>query len=207
MPNLLLYEMKPDIEAFAKALRGLPIEFVARKQLELTSKLEQIARAHPYTQSYLLTIRGELIPGPDTQIHLQIESKKYRVNAEARLDMGRDNNANTSGYLHAGKFISSEDEVFAEVELVTNTMNWNFSPGWGRRLGPNTVVGARFNVTDNIRYAWLEQHFGDNWRLRFDRSSEKDDDEVALRYKLHDFLSAELVHRSHENFIRVIGQL
>ncbi|MDF2501523.1 MAG: hypothetical protein K0Q77_2237 [Anaerosporomusa subterranea] len=206
MPNLLLYEMKPEVETFAKALRGLPTEFVVRKQRELTNQLEQIALVHPYTQSYLLNVRGELIPGPDTQIHLQLESRKYRVNAEARLDMGRDN-ANTSGHLHAGKFVSPEDELFVEVELSTNTMQWQFSPGWGRRIGPNTVVGARFNVTDNSQYAWLEHRFGENWRLRFDRSSEKDDDEIGLRYKLHDFLSAELVHRPHENFIRVIGQL
>jgi len=148
MPNLLLYEMRPGLETYAKAMRGLPVEFVARKQQGLTNKLEQIALAHPYTQAYLLTVRGELIPGPDTEIHLQAESRKYRVNAEARLDMGREN-ATTSGQLHAGKFFSDKDEIFTEVELITDTMKWRFSPGWGRRIGPNTVVGVRFNVTDS----------------------------------------------------------
>lgn len=206
MPNLLLYQMRPKLEAFAKALRGLPLAFISRKQQELTARLEQIALEHPYTQAYLLTVRGELIPAQDTQLYLQLESRKYRVTAEARLDMGRDE-GNTSGLLHAGKFVSDRDEAFIEVELLTNSMQWQFSPGWGRRIGPNTVVGARFNLTDNSRYAWLEHRFGSNWRLRFDRSSEANDDEIGLRYKLHDFLSAELVHRPHENFLRVIGQL
>jgi hypothetical protein len=151
-------------------------------------------------------VRGELIPGPDTEIHLQAESRKYRVNAEARLDMGRENGT-TSGQLHAGKFFSDKDEIFTEVELITDTMKWRFSPGWGRRIGHNTVAGVRFNVTDRARYAWLEHSFGGDWRLRFDRSSEKNDDEIGLRYKLHDFLSAEFVHRPHENFVRVIGHL
>lgn len=206
MPNLLLYDMRPRLEVFAKALRGLPTAFVERKQIEFLAKLEERAAAHPYTTAYRLQTRAELTAGADTEILLYTESRSYRINAEALLDLGRED-ANTSGKLHAGKYISSEDEVFVEVGLVTNTMKWQVSPGWGRRVGPDTVVGARFNVTDNIRYAWLEHRFSRNWQIRFDRSSEQEDDEIGLRYKLHDFLSAELVHRPHENFIRVIGQL
>ncbi|MDU4960924.1 MAG: hypothetical protein E6X17_09735 [Sporomusaceae bacterium] len=206
MPNLLLYQMRPELDAFARSLRGLPVEFISRRQQELTRRMEQIASAHPYTASYQLNVRGELLPGQDTQLNLQLDSIKYRVYAEARLDLGRDD-GNTSGLLHVGKFVSGRDEAFVEVELLTDNMEWQFSPGWGRRIGPNTVVGARFNLTDNARYAWLEHRFGSNWRLRFDRSSEDRDDEIGLRYKLHDFLGVELVHRSHENFLRVIGQL
>ena len=57
-PNIMLYEMRPSADAFAKALRGLPVEFVTRKQPELTKKLEQMVTAHPYTQSYLLNCQG-----------------------------------------------------------------------------------------------------------------------------------------------------
>lgn len=206
MPNLLLYKLKPDVEAFAKALRGLPLDFVVRKQQQLTRQLEQIALNHPYTQSYALTVRGDLIPGRDTQVYLQVESRKYRVNAEARLDMGRDED-NTSGYLHVGKFMSDKDEAFVEAELITNSMKWVFSPGWSRRLGSNTLAGLRYNVTDSIGYTWLEQRLGNNWRLRFDRSSADDDDEIGLRYQFHDFLSTELVRRPGETFVRVIGHL
>ena len=206
MPNLLLYEMRPNLEGLAKALRGLPTAFVERKQQELNTKFEQTAATHPYTAAYRLQTRAELTAGADTEIAIHTESRSYRINAEALLDMGREN-ANTSGKLHAGKYVSADDEVFVEVGLVTNTMKWQFSPGWGRRVGPDTVVGARFNVTDNIRYAWLEHRFSRNWQIRFDRSSEQDDDEIGLRYKLHDFLSAEFVHRPKESFIRVIGQL
>lgn len=206
IPNVMLYEIRPGADVFAKALRGLPVDFVARKQTELTDRMEKLVQKHPYTESYQLNIRAELVPGPDTEIKLKAESRKYRINAEARLDMGRFN-ANTSGLLHAGKFITPDDELFVEIGLITNSMKWEFSPGWGRRVGPNTVIGARINVSDNIRYAWLEHNLGENWRLRFDRSSLDNDDQIGIRYKLHDFLSAELVHRSKENFVRVIGQL
>lgn len=206
MPNILLYEMRSELDAFAKALRGLPAEFVVRKQQELASQAEAIVSAHPYKQAYLLDVRAELVPGPDTDINIRAESRRYRVNAEARLDMGREK-SNTSGLLHAGKFVSPDDELYLEVGLVTNSMRWQISPGWSRQVGSNTLIGARVNVTDNIRYAWLEHHIGDNWRLRFDRSSKDNDDEIGIRYKLHDFLSAELVHRTNENFVRVIGQL
>lgn len=205
IPNIMLYDMRPQVELYAKALRGLPTAFVERKQSVFVEKLEQTAVSHPYAKAYLLDIRAEIAPGADTDIQLGVESRKYRVNAEAWLDMGRDHD-NTSGLLHAGKYVSQEDELFMEVRLITNSMKWQFSPGWSHQLGSKTFVGARFNVTDNIQYAWLEQYSG-NWRLRFDRSSKTGDNEIGLRYKLHDFLSAELVHREDENFIRVIGQL
>ena len=75
-------------------------------------------------------VRAELVPDTETKIKIKAESRKYRISAEARLDMGREDD-NTSGLLHAGKFVTPDDELFAEVGLITNSMKMAIQPWLG----------------------------------------------------------------------------
>lgn len=205
VPNMLLYQMNPALESYAKSLRGLPVGFLYRKQPEIIAEIEQLLLRNRYTRQFRLTSQVELTAAETTMVQVQTDSSSYRINLEGWLDLSS-NNSSTTGRLHAGKFVTAKDELFLELRLIS-TMHGQISAGWGHQLGRYTAAGVRLGLNDNRQIGWLEQQFGRNWQIKLEHSLKTNERELSLRYKFHDFLSAELVNQPDENFIRLVGHL
>lgn len=206
IPNVLLAAASPPVRETAGILRGLPVAFVERHKDYFTTEISQAAARQPAASKYGITLTPELHPGTDTQITLNAETDKYRVTLEGSLDMGRQED-NTMAKLHVGKFTGKRDEAFLEVKFLPDNLNWEFEPGWGHKFTENTIAGIRYNFSDSESTLWLNQYAGANWTIRFEHMPKSDYNELGIRYKLHDFLSAEYVITKKENWLRLVANL
>ncbi|MBP2639141.1 MAG: hypothetical protein H6Q66_92 [Firmicutes bacterium] len=206
IPNVLLLTARPDVEATAGELRGLPVAFVERHHAYFANRIGNQAAQLPAARRYELKLTPMLEPGRETRVTLNAETDRYKVTLEGHLDMGREQD-NTAVQLHAGKYISNRDEAFMEVVLFPNQVSWQFLPGWGHRVGTNTTLGIKYNIGDKQAVLWLQQPLARNWSFRLERTPAISYTEVGIRYKFHDFISAEYVFTNHDNWLRLVGDL
>ena len=206
IPNLLLLEAKPAVEKSAEILRGLPVDFIERHKGYFVERIRSAAAGHPVTARYGLTINPALRTGAETEVILNVDTDKYKVWLEGYLDMDRSKD-NTSVKGHLGKNIGKADEIFTEITFVPSSVKWTFEPGWGHQLGANATVGFKANSTHWYGVGYYQQHLSSLWSLRLERTPALNRNELGIRYKIHEFLSAEYIITGEENWLRLVGNL
>ncbi|HWQ62040.1 MAG TPA: hypothetical protein VN521_06990 [Negativicutes bacterium] len=206
IPNFLLLGARPAVEDATAPMRGLPVAFVERHHTYFRDTLTKVAAAQPAAKRYGLHLTSTLRPGVATDVEINAETTKYNVSLEGYLDMGRRED-DISARLHVGQYFGRQDELFMEVTFIPTSVTWEFVPGWGHRLGPRTEAGAKYNLSSENGLIWLKQELDDRWSLRLERTPAARFNEVALRYKLHEFLSAEYVVTTNNRWLRLVGNL
>lgn len=206
IPNLLLVHARPAVEVQAQSMRGLPVAYVERRLSYFTERVRTATQNDPMIRQFGLKVLPKVLPGIDTEVAVSVEAEKYRITAEVWLDVGRDKD-NISGQAHIGRKIGSHDELFLELKILPGSMTWQLMPGWGHQFGVNTHAGFRYRTHDQEWAAWLEQGLGGRWSLRAERWPNLNRNELGIRYKLHDFLSAEFVLDNDANWLRLVGHL
>lgn len=207
VPNLLLLSARPTVEEAGKVMQGLPVAFVERHRDYFTAKVNVAAASRPAAKRYGLTIMPVINAGTETNVTVTANTTKYKFTLEGYLDVGRDSNDNTSARLHAGKFVGQRDEAFVEVDFMPNSVTWQFLPGWGHQITPDTIAGMKYNLNEKQNVLWINHRLTSDWSLRLEHIPEISQNEVAIRYKLHDFLSAEYVMGDEDHWIRLVGNL
>lgn len=206
IPNLLLVHARPAVELQARSMRGLPVAYVERRLNYFITRVQSATQDDPLIQKFGLSVKPQVRPGTDTEVQISVESGQYRVWAEAWLEVGQ-NQDNIAGKAHIGTKIGSQNELFLELKLLPGTMTWEVMPGLGRQFAGETWAGVRYRTNDKEWVFWLEQGLGGRWSLRVERWPGLNLNEVGLRYKLHDFLSAEFVMTNTRNWLRMVGHL
>ena len=205
IPNLLLMQLKYKYLAECDKLRGLPVAYVEAHKGELEALIRDKLLAEPEIRSNKLRPVVTLTPGPALGVTIMIVSDDYKIWFEGYGDIGREDD-NLSGKAHLGKYFSPEDEVFGEVEVILDDVQWRFGVGYARYWGKSVwSYTRRIPVADNDYK--LEYHLSPKWRLRAEHFSGDDRNEFGVRYRIHEFLSAEGVYGDDEFYLRVIGNL
>lgn len=206
IPNILLLEARPAVEETVKSLRGLPVAFVERNRQFITDKIRNVTEQHAIAKRYGLTVKPVITAGTDTRIVVETETNKYKIWLEGYLDMGKTED-NASAKLHVGQNISENDELFVETLFIPSTVSWRFSPGWAHRLGSSTEAGIKYNATQKGGSLWMQQNVSSKWSLRLERVPASDYNELGVRYKIHEFISAEYIFTSEDKWLRLVGNL
>jgi hypothetical protein len=206
LPNLMLVHARPAIETQVRSMRGLPVAYIERRLSYFTEKIRLTTLADPLVNTYGHKVTPLIRPGTDTDVSIAVEAEKYRINAEVWLDVGKERD-NISGKAHIGRKFSDRDELFLELKVMPGTMKWEFMPGWGRQFAAETWLGACYRINDSEVGFWLDQGLGGRWSLRGERWAGRNKNEVGIRYKLHDFLSAEFVLTNDASWLRLVGHL
>ena len=206
IPNLLLVHARPAIEEQVRSMRGLPVAYVERHRTYFTERVRTTALADPVIRQLALNVLPQVTPGQDAEVLVTVDTDRFRITAEVSLDTGKDRD-NISAKAHLGQKIGKRDELFLELKVLPGMMTWEFMPGWGHQFGRDTWAGLRYRTNDREWVGWLEQGLGGRWSLRAERWSGLDRNEFGLRYKLHDFLSAEFVLTNDRSWLRMVGHL
>ena len=206
IPNILLLELKPVIEQTSLMMNGLPVAFIQRHNGFFTNRIAAVTKDHSVAKQYGLTLTPKIVAGTETAIEMKVETSKYSLSLEGYIDMGKKQD-NTTLKLHAGKFIGKSDELFTEVEFVPSSVAWRFYPGWSHKLGSTTQTGVKYGTDEKTMIWWFNQHLEKGWMVRGERNTRTGQSEFGIRYKIHDFLSAEYVFGEQEKWLRVIGHL
>ncbi len=205
IPNILLMNLKRKYANECDKLRGLPVEFVQRQKEEIEKFLLNKLLSEPEIREYQLQPVVNITPDVDMGIEILINSDKYKIWFEGYGDIGRGEN-NLSGKAHIGKFISAKEEVFGEAEIVLDDVEWNFGAGYTRYWGKSGWSFVR-RMPDGDNNYRLEYYLDPKWRLRAEHFSDDNRNEYGVRYRIHEFLSAEYVYGGDEFYLRIIGNL
>ena len=206
IPNLLLVHARPAVEERARAMRGLPVEYVERHRAYFTEQVRQVTLADPVIRQFDLKVSPVVRPGVDAEVAVAVETETWRIFGEVYLDVGRDKD-NVSGKAHLGRLVAPRDELYLEAKVLPGDMTWQFMPGWGHQLGHDSWAGVQYRTNDREWGWWWTQSLGGRWSFRAERWWHIDYNEIGLRYKLNDFLSAELVFSNDRSWLRFVGHL
>lgn len=205
IPNILLMELKYKYLAECDKLRGLPVAYVQDHKEELEQILMDKLLAEQAVQNFRLQPSVRLTPGANLGVNIMINSDDYKLWFEGYGDVGRDSD-NLSGKAHIGKFISPRDEAFGEAEVILDDVEWRFGAGYARYWGKSVWSYMRRMPIGDNDYR-LEYNLSPKWRLRAEHFSGDDRNEFGVRYRIHEFLSAEYVYGGDEFYLRIIGNL
>lgn len=205
IPNILLMKLKHKYADECNKLRGLPVNYVERQKQEIEGFLLNKLRNEPEIIKYELQPFVNITPDADMDIEIIIDSNKYKIWFEGYVDIGR-NEDNLSGKAHFGKFISPKEEFFGEVEIVLDDVDWNFGLGYTRYWGKSGWSYIR-RIPDGENNYKFEYNLDPKWRLRAEHFAKKNRNEYGVRYRIHEFLSAEYVYGGDEFYLRIIGNL
>lgn len=205
IPNILLMKLKHKYADECNKLRGLPVSYVARQKQEIEEFLLSKLRNEQEILEYDLKPQVTITPDADMSIEFLINSDKYKVWFEGYGDIGR-GEENLSGKAHFGKFVSPKEEVFGEVEATLDNVDWTFSAGYTRYWGKSGWSYIR-RVPDGENNYKLEYYLNPKWKLRAEHFANQNRNEYGVRYRIHEFLSAEYVYGGDEFYLRIIGNL
>lgn len=205
IPNILLMELKYKYLSECDRLRGLPVAYVQAHKAELEQMLTDKLLAEQAVQNFRLQPSVRLTPGANLGVNIMINSDDYKLWFEGYGDVGRDSD-NLSGKAHIGKFISPRDEAFGEAEVILDDVEWRFGAGYARYWGKSVWSYMRRMPIGDNDYR-LEYNLSPKWRLRAEHFSGDDRNEFGVRYRIHEFLSAEYVYGGDEFYLRIIGNL
>lgn len=205
VPNILLNRLKVKYQQECERLRGLPVAYLSDHKSEYEAYLTEKLLEEDEVRQYNLKPRITVFPGADTGVEILLFSDEYKIWFEGYGDIGRDKD-NLSGRAHIGKFISDKDELFGEAGVILDDVQWNFGFGYTRYWGKSSwSYMKRIPYGDNDYK--LEYTLSDKWRLRAEHFSGDDRNEYGVRYRIHEFLSAEYVYGGEEFYLRLIGNL
>lgn len=205
VPNILLNRLKVKYLDECEKLRGLPVSYLQRHRQEYEEYLTGQLAAESEVRQYNLKPRITIVPGADTEVEILLFSDEYKIWFEGYGDIGRGED-NLSGKAHIGKFISERDEVFGEVGVTLDHVQWDFGVGYTRYWGKSSWSYTRRIPYGDNAYK-LEYTLSNKWRLRAEHFSGDNRNEYAVRYRIHEFLSAEYVYGGDEFYLRMIGNL
>ena len=205
IPNVLLMKLKYKYAGECDKLRGLPVAYVQRHRQELEQQLLEKLMTEPEVKNYQLRPEVKITPGADLGVNIMIKSDDYKIWFEGYGDIGRDKE-NLSGKAHLGKMISPRDEIFGEAEVILDDVQWRFGTGYTHYWGKSGWSYVRRIPIGDNNYR-LEYSLSPKWRLRAEHFSGDNRNEFAVRYRIHEFLSAEYVYGGSEFYLRLIGNL
>ncbi len=205
IPNLLLNRLKFKYADECEKLQGLPVAYLEHHCQEYADYLSTKLASEYEVRQYNLKPRITVRPGADTAVEIILYSDEYKIWLEGYGDIGRDKD-NLSGKAHLGKYISPHDEIFAEAEVVLDDVQWQFGAGYTCYWGKSSwSYMRRAPAGDNVYK--LEYTLSPKWKLRAEHFSGDDRNEYGVRYRIHEFLSAEYVYGGNEFYLRLIGNL
>ena len=205
IPNILLMKLKYKYADKAKSLQGLPVSYMEANHGMLAERLLEELSAEPQVRRHHLKPQIVIHPGAETQLDISLESHEYKIWFEGYGDVGRKDHY-LSGRAHIGRFISSRDEFFGEAGVDLKDVRWDFSAGYAYHWGKATLSYMRRVPADANIYRF-EYDFTPKWRFRFEHFGDKKENEYAVRYRIHEFLSGEYVYSTKKSYFRIIGNL
>ncbi len=206
MPAVVLIKPKQNIANYAEKLRGLPVEFLAQHKEKIQEKLNTYILQQQIFKDFKLSANVQIVPKTKPDIIINVESVRYKIWFEGYIDLGKDSDE-FSGRAHLGKKISIKDEIFTEITLYPENAKWHFDFGLARHW-KNTSFSFLYRPSDDDKILRLEQNFLKNWQIRLEKYDKINRLEFALRYRIHEFLAAEIVFgKNKENYFRLVGNI
>jgi hypothetical protein len=204
MPNILLLNYRPQIQKKADIMLGVPVDFVKRHNAYFNQVLVTSLDEQKDFRSFHVKTHIELNPGEKTYVKSYSDTARYRFTLEGYFDINSKAD-NTTFRIHLGRFISSHDEVFTELDFYPQSVTWKAFYGYERELLPTVKMGMKYDSNAHNGVFLLKKKFDNKWLLRYEYAFADQTEELGLRYKIHDFVSLEYIIDDKDSWLRLIG--
>lgn len=205
IPNLLLEQIRPELEAAVTGFTGLPAQFIDRHRAYFTNRLTELTARHTLAKRYGIVFTPSINAAAETEVAFKADTSLYNLTLDGYLDVGRRTD-NNSLKLHMGKNFSNKTEAFLETTFLPGSVTWKFMPGMVYRYD-YTAAGFKYDITNEHYILLFNQYLGNHWSARFERTPADGSYEFGLRYKLHEFVSLEYIFTNNDHWLRLIGNL
>jgi len=204
MPNILLLNYRPRIQKKSDIMLGVPVDFVKRHSDYFNQVLVSALDDQKDFRLFHVKTRIELTPGEKTYVKSHSDTDRYSFTLEGYFDVNSKAD-NTAFRIHLGRFISSLDEVFTEIDFYPQSVTWKAFYGYEREMLPTVKLGMKYDSNAHNGVFILKKKFDDKWRLRYEYAFADQTEELGLRYKIHDFVSLEYIIDDKDSWLRLIG--
>ena len=207
VPNFTLLNHRSLMEENVNMVIGVPVGFVKRHREELqqlmADRLDETADFRAMEMKTKVTFSGE----ENMSVMSRSDTARYLIRLTGWYDVGRRNRDNdkTVFKLHTGVNLTPYDEFFLQTAFLPEKPDWGWEAGYRHRIFPWTALETRYNLREKGFIAGIEQQLSPKWLLRYEYRWIDETGEAAVRYKLHDFLSIELVNDKKDDWLRLIG--
>ena len=207
MPNVALVTHRTIMEDRVNLLVGVPVAFVERHKADIEELIRVPLDEQKDFRALRMKSNVELNAGEKTSVMIRSDSERYRMRLSGWLDIGRSDKAKDDFVFraHIGRKISKLDEGFLQLDAQPQDVHFKWSLGYARDFTHGTEAALRYDLTDETMIARLEQEIFTDWILRYEHRFHNDENEAAIRYRLHDFLDVEYAVDRRESWLRFIG--
>lgn len=209
LPNAALLTQRQDMQAAVDMFVGVPVDFVKRHREAIQSLLERRIDDKDVSKSWGVHTKVTITPGERMGVMSRSDSDKYMVRFEGRADVGHsDSKARDNGIMVRGiiaKQFKNRDGLFSMVDFYPQHTNWDWDVGYYRDIVPKLRGHVRYDLKDKYWKGGLKYDFAPRWSILYEYRHLGNINEMALRYKLHDFLSLECVLDNHDRWLRFVG--
>ena len=208
VPRLLMLKASEETEFALEHLQGLPVDFVTRKQADISAEMNRILQNDSFIKKYGIATETRLIPGELTELKINALTDHWIIRTEVWLDAGRDGNKNTTFEGMLGHYVGKRDTIFGETRFYPGPMDWDIFGGWYHHFGSVMDVGYKYNFLNNENHVFGVIPFGEQFALRYDRNFKTRDNEFGLSYKIHNYMTLEYVYNDKDGkWLRIIANL
>lgn len=204
MPNILLLNYRPQIQKKTDIMLGVPVNFVKRHSAYFNQVL--VASLDKQKDFRFLHVKThiDLNPGEKTYVKSYSDTDRYSFKLEGYFDLNSKDD-NTLFRIHLGRFISSLDEVFTEMDFYPQSVTWKAFYGYEREILPTVKMGMKYDSNAHNGVFLFKKKFDNKWLLRYEYAFADQTEEIGLRYKIHDFVSLEYIINDNDSWLRLIG--
>lgn len=204
MPNILLLNYRPRIQKKSDIMLGVPVDFVKRHGDYFNQVLVNSLDEQKDFRLFHVKTHIELTPGEKTYVKSYSDTDRYSFTLEGYFDVNSKAD-NTAFRIHLGRFISSIDQVFTEIDFYPQSVTWKAFYGYEREMLPTVKMGMKYDSNAHDGVFLLKKKFDDKWLLRYEYAFADQTAEIGLRYKMHNFVSLEYIIDDQESWLRLIG--
>ena len=211
VPNFTLLNHRELMQQQVDSLVGVPVAFVARHQHDFEQQFAKTLDAQQDFRALRMKSVVTIAPQERMEVMSRSDSDRYRARLTGWVDMGRreskyENEIDSMRFrLHAGRMMTSRDEVFAQFDFMPQKVDWDWELGYGHRVGTGTTGQIRYDMRKNRFVLGALQEIAPRWQLRYEYRFADQLGEAGLLYKVHDFLSLEYVLDKTQGWLRLIG--
>lgn len=207
IPNAALLSQRRNMQIGADQLIGVPVAFVERHKAYFQDMLSQRIDRISTVKNWRISTKVFIKADENMEVMSRSDSDRYYVRFEGMADVGTHRAAADSLMMRSviGIRTSRKDGFFALADIYPQHFKWGIDVGYGREIMPMSSMSLRYDIRDMRWKAALERRLSKRLMARYEYRDTDKISEIAIRYKLHDFLSVEYAIDNHDSWMRFIG--
>lgn len=208
IPNFTLLYHREEMQDTVDTLVGVPVGFVARHEEVFAEKFATGLDSKPEFRALKMKTKISFVTKEKMSVMSRSDTERYRIRIEGWADVHRretNSNRRTMFRLHVGQNLTHNDELFVRADFYPQDVRYDWALGYNRKLLKDTVLNTAYDMRHKRGLIGFTRQLFPKWQLRYEYRWADRNGEAAIRYKLHDFLSLELIRDKREGWLRVIG--